>query len=740
MNIFILLSLISSIALLFLGNWVYYLGKKKRLNIIFLLACLTLSYWAFCEFMMRQADTADTAYFWLKVGAFWPFAVSFLNHFALEFSGNKKFLASKLLYILIYAPSAAFSIIDFSTNWIRAGVTQEFWGYRYDFMTASWFNLLLIAWIISVGCFGLLIFIKCAFKSTDEKKRQQAKYASIGFLTLTIVGIITETLFPLLQIEFPPLTVDCFSIIGILIGYAIWKYEMFILSPATAAENIILTMPDSMILTDPHGKILIVNQSLTSLLGYKEHELIGQSTDILFEEEQFGSKIQKRLLNNDILKDVETTWKTKTGEKRLVSFSASLVKSERKNIGIVGVACDITERKRAEMMLKSSEEKFRTLAEESPSMISISQNGIIVYANKKAQEAAGITRKKLYSPDLNVLDLIAPESIKSFKTTFTKKDGEDIDSVEYKMISKDGQVTDIIQRTKRIEYNGEPAVLGVATDITEINRLREKLEAYSKHLEDLVKERTVQLEQAQAQLVKSERLAAIGELASMIGHDLRNPLQAIKNAVYYLKKKGATCSEEKSEEVFETIIKSINYSNKIINDLLDYSREIHLELTECNPSTLLKEALLMVQVPDKVRINHCSDETLMMVDAEKIIRVFNNIIKNAIDAMPEGGTLEIRSQQMGNNVEIEFSDTGIGIPEEVLPKLFFPLFTTKAKGMGLGLSICKRIVESHGGSITVKSAVKEGTRFTVTLPIKPKISEEKTWVNLPESLLTGRKT
>ena len=147
----------------------------------------------------------------------------------------------------------------------------------------------------------------------------------------------------------------------------------------------------------------------------------------------------------------------------------------------------------------------------------------------------------------------------------------------------------------------------------------------------------------------------------------------------------------------------------------------------------------MIQVPDRIQIvNHVLEETWVRVDADKMMRVFINLIKNAIDAMPEKGTLEIRSRQTGENVEIAFADTGTGIPNEVLPKIFSPLFTTKAQGMGFGLAICKRIVDSHGGTIAVKTAVNKGTTFTITLPIKPKVEVggEKTWINIPESLLS----
>ncbi len=207
----------------------------------------------------------------------------------------------------------------------------------------------------------------------------------------------------------------------------------------------------------------------------------------------------------------------------------------------------------------------------------------------------------------------------------------------------------------------------------------------------------------------------------MVGHDLRNPLAGIKNAAYYLKKKGTDISETQLNEMLEIIDKAIVHSDSIINDLLDYSREMHLELTKYVANILVDEAIKMIKVPDRILIiNNIKEETWIWVNAEKIMRVFINLIKNATDAIPEKGTITIKSSQTINYVKIAFNDTGKGIPEETLKKLFTPLFTTEAQGMGFGLSICKRIVESHGGTITVKTVVNKGTTFTIALPIKPK--------------------
>jgi two-component system NtrC family sensor kinase len=122
-------------------------------------------------------------------------------------------------------------------------------------------------------------------------------------------------------------------------------------------------------------------------------------------------------------------------------------------------------------------------------------------------------------------------------------------------------------------------------------------------------------------------------------------------------------------------------------------------------------------------INHIEKETWIWVNPDKMTRVFINLIKNALDAMPEKGTLAINSCQTKECLKIAFSDTGKGIPEETLPKLFTPLFTTKAQGMGFGLAICKRIIEAHQGSIAVETTLNKGTTFTITLPLNPKADD-----------------
>jgi len=255
-----------------------------------------------------------------------------------------------------------------------------------------------------------------------------------------------------------------------------------------------------------------------------------------------------------------------------------------------------------------------------------------------------------------------------------------------------------------------------------------------------LEERTRELKEAQEQLLKSERLAAIGELAAMVGHDLRNPLQAITNASYVvneLVKKMDFAGEKFSlippslrKEMFDEytqltkmmgiIDESTEYANKIVSDLRDFARTKEPELTEVDLESLIQETLSGISIPEKVRASIRPDQALskLYIDPTQMRRVFTNLTTNAIQAMPNGGELTISTSLKNGFVSIAFQDTGVGIPKEDIEKLFTPLFTRKSKGLGLGLPICKNTVEAHGGSIEVESQEGKGSTFTVKLPVK----------------------
>lgn len=258
-----------------------------------------------------------------------------------------------------------------------------------------------------------------------------------------------------------------------------------------------------------------------------------------------------------------------------------------------------------------------------------------------------------------------------------------------------------------------------------IKRRSEELKATQEELRSSNEELQAahdKLLETQEQLIRSEKLAAIGQLASGVGHELRNPLGAIKNAGFYIKRRMANTdlpnTEPRVMEFLSIIEEEVNSANKVITDLLGFSRVAKPTVAPANIAGIIEDALRYTLVPENVELTKDINNNLpmVMVDGDQIKQVFLNIILNALQAMPEGGRLDIRASDKGKVVEVEFTDTGGGIPDSVKKKIFDPLFTTKAKGVGLGLSVCKTIMEHHEGDIKIKSQAGEGTTFIISLP------------------------
>ncbi|RLI46002.1 hypothetical protein DRO64_01645, partial [Candidatus Bathyarchaeota archaeon] len=262
-----------------------------------------------------------------------------------------------------------------------------------------------------------------------------------------------------------------------------------------------------------------------------------------------------------------------------------------------------------------------------------------------------------------------------------------------------------------------PKLLGtLATQIprSQIHKL------YSDYLEKLVEEKTRELKKTQERLLKSQRLAAIGEAAAMVGHDLRNPLQAIIYSLYLAKKELDSSPNENLREILRVIEDQVEYMNKIVLDLQYYARPLKPSIVKTNLREILGEIFLTIKVPEDIKVLiEVEDEfTSFPTDPVLIKRVLTNLIMNAIQAMENGGLLRISAVKKDDYAYISVQDTGVGIPEENRSKIFQPLFTTKAKGQGLGLAVCKRIVNALQGSITFHSEVGKGTTFTIKLPFK----------------------
>jgi signal transduction histidine kinase len=256
-------------------------------------------------------------------------------------------------------------------------------------------------------------------------------------------------------------------------------------------------------------------------------------------------------------------------------------------------------------------------------------------------------------------------------------------------------------------------------EITERKRAEEALREYSERLGEMVEERTNELRDAQEQLVRREKLAVLGQLAGGLGHELRNPLGVISNAVYFLQMVLPDASET-TREYLGIIGAEIRNAEKIVSDLLDLSRTRPAEQEEAALSDLVAEVLDKQPPPEGVAVTTqiATDLPSVFVDNLQMKQVLANLITNAYQAMPDGGDLVLSARGDGNRVYLSVADTGCGISQENLGKIFEPLFTTRARGIGLGLAVSRNLVQVNGGTIEVESVEGQGSTFTVVLPAR----------------------
>ncbi len=261
--------------------------------------------------------------------------------------------------------------------------------------------------------------------------------------------------------------------------------------------------------------------------------------------------------------------------------------------------------------------------------------------------------------------------------------------------------------------------LKLAKLLTEQKTLKEKLEHYNKHLEELVEEKTKLLKD-------SERLAAIGQTAGMVGHDIRNPLQAIIGEVFLANSEITSLPEcdEKTNllESLNMIKQNIEYMNKIVLDLQDFAKPLNPYPEETNIEKMIQELLTRDSVPANIQTEAKieSDARIITADSAYMKRILGNLVSNAVQAMPSGGKLTVQAYREKSAVVISVQDNGVGIGEDAKEKLFTPLFTTKAKGQGFGLAVVKRLTEALGGTVTFESQEGKGTTFTIIMPASVK--------------------
>jgi PAS domain S-box-containing protein len=508
-------------------------------------------------------------------------------------------------------------------------------------------------------------------------------------------------------------------------------------------RNLVEKMNEGAILISENGTILYANFGFAGLIDAPLDKVIGTHVsdwvsarsvevlnDIISRNTKNGRRVFEIAFQTTKQKFIPTQVSLSKISFGTVNASALVVTDLTKHMEgevkryTTELETEIIQRRKAEEALRMSEHRFKSLAENAPDVIMrFDTNLRIMYLNPQVEVATGITAER-YLGKTNEEMSMPDDLIKTWNELFHRAaESKKAQEIEFIFPSPNGNRAYDLRVVPEYSEDGSlTSFLGISRDITErkkvekeLHEAQNKLEDYAANLEKLVEERTKQLKDA-------ERLAAIGQVAGMVGHDIRNPLQAIVGELYVVRESMKQAPQEtitnETMESLSFIEQQVDYINKIVVDLQDFSKPLTPNFTDEELCSFIDDALKGVAIPDNIETKLICDQKIPAVKLDKtfMTRVLTNLATNAIQAMPNGGKLTVKGSREDKVVMIVVEDTGVGISDEVKSKLFTPMFTTKAKGQGFGLPVVKRLVEAQGGSISFESEVGKGTQFIVKLP------------------------
>ena len=490
------------------------------------------------------------------------------------------------------------------------------------------------------------------------------------------------------------------------------KFERELKESEEKFRNLFERVRHGLFISSKEGKFIDCNQALLEMVGYenKEEFLNIDIAKDLYVNPEDRRKFQRLTEEQGFVKDLEVEFKKKTGEKITVLLTAHVKRDEKgRVIDYEGLNIDISERKRMERELKEANEFLTNLIESSVDGIIVTDTkGNILIFNKGAENILGYNAEEVVGK-MNIRSIYPPGVAKEVMEKLKSSDYGGMGKLTSFPIAhrrKDGELIEgDLSASLIYDENGkEIASVGIFKDLRE--RLRIERE----------------LREMQQALLQSEKLAAMGKLTSQIAHELNNPIYGIMNTLELLRTE--VPPESKRRRILELSLSETQRLAEMLRNMLSFSKPEEEKRRPVKINELVEGILLVMEKQmreSNIKVETYFDETLpeVMASTNQMRQVMLNLLKNAKEAMPKGGSLTVRTSREDHKVVVAIQDTGVGIPEELRDKIFEAFFTTKqkVKGVGLGLSVCYGIIKDHGGEIRVESEMDKGTTFTILLPM-----------------------
>ncbi|MCX7569017.1 PAS domain S-box protein [Tumebacillus sp. DT12] len=448
----------------------------------------------------------------------------------------------------------------------------------------------------------------------------------------------------------------------------------------------------------PDGTLLRLNKASEQIFGYTVEEMTGRKVQTIPDESYITEveMLQSRVRAGESVVGYETVRRHKDGTLIDVSITYSPIRDQQGNVvGFANILRDISERKRVERRLRESEERYRLITENTSDLISlVDPDGCIRYVSPSHETVLGYDLS--YFQGLRSLELVHSEDVQLMKETWQQMILASLPvSSEFRYRHQNGEYVTLESRGMAVvrEDGTMDSMVIVSRDVTERKRTEELLR-------------------------NSEKQRVIGELAAGVAHEIRNPLTALRGFVQLFQQGSAG-----HPSYYQVMLDELDRINFIVSELLLLAKPQAVHLQERDLTVLLRNVLMLVDtqaIMNNVQILTEFEEGLPLIVCEEnqLKQVFINLLKNAIEAMPEGGDVKVQvRRQDEDHLLIRVTDKGCGIPEDLIPRLGEPFYTTKEKGTGLGLMVSYKIIQYHQGEIEIESG-PDGTTIDVILPVE----------------------